>query len=70
MTTAPTDAEPVVAEEPAVVGGESHGELYPPGGQGMYELEFIPWLVGFGLAIGLLVIGLIALRRSLRRRRR
>jgi hypothetical protein len=70
MTAVETDAAQVAVEDPAVIGGESHGELYPPGGQGMYELEFIPWLVGFGLAIGLLVIGVMALRRSLRRRRR
>lgn len=69
MTTAPPEVEPVIAEDPAVVGGESHGELYPPGGQEMYELQFIPWLVGIGLVIGLLVIGLIALRRTLGRRR-
>lgn len=66
MTTAPAEAEPIVAEEPAQVGGEPYGELRcydcgPP-------VESFPLFPLAGIVIGLIVIGILALRRTLRRR--
>lgn len=70
MTAVETDAAQVAVEDPAVVGGESHGELYPnDAGPGMYEYGFVPVAIGLGLVFGLVIIAVLLLRRSLRRRR-
>jgi hypothetical protein len=68
MTAAQSETVPVEAEDPAVIGGEAHGELRcydcgPP-------VESFPLFALTGVIIGLIIIGILALRRSLRRRRR
>jgi hypothetical protein len=69
MTASQSQAEAVPSEDPAVVGGEAHGELYPnDAGPGMYEYGFVPVAIGLGLVFGLVTIAVLLLRRSMRRR--
>ena len=68
MTIAPPEAEPVVTQEQAFVGGEAHGELtcvYDCGP----SVESFPLFALTGIVIGLIAIGILAVRRALRQRR-
>lgn len=73
MTTAPPEVEPVIAEDPAVVGGESHGELTCVADCGPSPglvVEALPIVALLGVIIGLAIAALTLVRRRLSRRSR
>ena len=67
MAAITSETGPVVMDEPAQVGGEAHGELRcvydcgPP-------VESFPLFALTGIVIGLIAVGILAVRRTLRRR--